>query len=364
MRHIQTIAALLFFGAAAACSVSLPTPIAKATPTPTPTPTVSVPTPIVESPAPIAAVFDPAHIAQVLGPAVAEVIVTTSRGGGLGSGFVISNSNGSSYLVTNNHVVSGASHVVVLMPDGRHFTATIQGTDPIQDIAVVKVADGTLPLAQFGDSTKLVVGQPVAAIGSPLGNQSTVTSGIISALHRSITAGSGGGTASEQLPDVLQTDAPINPGNSGGPLADADGKVIGVNTAGDTTSQGIGYAIPSLIAKRIAGDLMAGRKPGHPYVGVCFRTEDQQLASGGTFEGYGVQVISAQAGTPAAEAGIQSGDVIEQVDGIDLNNGQTLGGVIQLHSPGDKVSVTVLRAGATQTVSLTLGDRPAIPASC
>ena len=130
------------------------------------------------------------------------------------------------------------------------ITATVQGTDPIQDIAVVKVNDGSLPLAQFGDSTKVRVGQQVVAIGSPHGNQSSVTSGIISALHRALTATTRPGAPGEDLPDVLQTDAAINPGNSGGPLADADGNVIGVNTAMDATGQGIGYAIPSLIAKR------------------------------------------------------------------------------------------------------------------
>jgi S1-C subfamily serine protease len=333
----------------------------RSSPSPSPTPVVTIP---VVSPAPVAgAAFDPAHVVQVLGPAVAEIIVTSAGGGGIGSGFVIAHENGASYLVTNNHVVSGATKVVVLMPDGSHFTATVQGTDPIQDIAVVKVSDGQLPLAQFGDSTKLVAGQQVVAIGSPLGNQSSVTAGIISALHRTISAGGGNGAPAEDLPDVLQTDAAINPGNSGGPLADAEGNVIGVNTATASTAQGIGYAIPSLIAKRIAQDLIAGRAPGHPYMGVCYQSEDTALAGGAEVSGFGVVVTGTVAGAPAAKAGLRTGDVIEKVDGIDLNNGETLGGVIQPHAPGDTVQVTVLRGGSTTTLPLTLADRPASSAS-
>jgi len=337
-----------------------PTPSALASPTAI----VTIP---VVSPAPaISAAFDPARVVRVLGSAVAEMLVTQSTGTrGIGTGFVIAHENGASFLVTNNHVVAGATRVVVLMPDGRHFVAKVQGTDPIQDIAVVRVDDASLPLAQFGDSTKLVVGQQVVAIGSPHGNQSSVTSGIISALHRTLAATRGPGTPSEDLPDVLQTDAAINPGNSGGPLADADGNVIGVNTAVDATGQGIGYAIPSLIAKRIAQDLIAGRKPGHPYMGVCYQSEDAALASGKDVAGYGVLVTSALPGTPAAKAGLKAGDVIEKVDGVELNNGQTLGGAIQPKGPGDTVQLTVLRSGATTTLPLTLADRSSAPtASC
>src|SRR6202158_5026377 len=351
---------------AGACTVNpiwsrtSPTPHAAAS-------TTAVVTLPVASPAPVAAAaFDPARIVKVLGPAVAEILVTQSTGTrGIGTGFVIAHENGASHLVTTNHVVAGATRVVVLLPDGRHFVAKVQGTDPIQDIAVVKVDDGSLPLAHFGASTKLVVGQQVVAIGSPHGNQGSVTSGIISALHRALSATTRPGAPSEDLPDVLQTDAAINPGNSGGPLADADGNVIGVNTAVDATGQGIGYAIPSLIAKRIAQDLIAGRKPGHPYMGVCYQSEDAALASGKDLPGYGVLVTSALPGTPAAKAGLRAGDLIEKVDGIELNNGQTLGGAIQAKGPGDTVQLTILRSGATTAVPLTLADRPSAPtATC
>ncbi|MGA8922537.1 MAG: trypsin-like peptidase domain-containing protein [Candidatus Dormiibacterota bacterium] len=344
----------------AACTTH-PLGTSRSSPSPSPTPVVTIP---VVSPASVpGGAFDPAHVVQVLGPAVAEIIVTLAGGSAIGSGFVIAHENGASYLVTNNHVVAGATKVVVLMPDGQHFTATVQGTDPIQDIAVVKVSNGELPLAQFGDSTKLVAGQQVVAIGSPLGNQSSVTAGIISALHRTISAGGGNGAPAEDLPDVLQTDAAINPGNSGGPLADANGNVIGVNTATASTAQGIGYAIPSLIAKRIAQDLIAGRTPGHPYMGVCYQSEDTALAGGADVGGYGVVVTGTVAGAPAAKAGLRSGDVIEKVDGVDLNNGETLGGVIQPHAPGETVQLTVLRSGSTTILPLTLADRPAASAS-
>jgi serine protease Do len=297
---------------------------------------------------------------------VAEILVTQAAGTrGIGSGFVIAHEQGASYIVTNNHVIAEATRIVVLMPDGRHFLAKIQGSDPIQDLAVVKVDDASLPLAHFGDSTKLVVGQQVLAIGSPHGNQGSVTSGIISALHRTLTATNRPGTHSEDLPDVLQTDAAINPGNSGGPLADADGNVIGVNTAMDANSQGIGFAIPSLIAKRIAQDLIAGRKPGHPYMGICYQSEDAALAAGKDIPGFGVLVTSTLPGSPAAKAGLKAGDVIAKVDGIELNNGQTLGGAIQPKGPGATVQLTVLRAGATTTVPLTLADRSSAPtANC
>jgi S1-C subfamily serine protease len=365
MRFVKTSAAItLGLMVAVACTTH---PIGSRTSPspgslPSPTAVVTIP---VTSPAPVTSGgFNPAQVVQVLGPAVAELIVTQAGGGGgIGSGFVIAHDTGASFLVTNNHVVTSASRVIVLMPDGRHFTATVQGNDPLQDIAVVKVADDSLPLAQFGDSTKLVAGQQVVAIGSPLGNQSTVTAGIISALHRTISTSASGGVPAESLPDVLQTDAAINPGNSGGPLADAAGNVIGVNTATNSAGQGIGYAIPSLIAKRIAQDLIAGRKPGHPYLGVCFQPEDAFLIGGSDVAGYGVLVTAALPGTPAARAGLKTGDLIEKVDSVELNNGQTLGGAIQTHAPGETVQLTVLRGGSTTTLPLTLADRSSASSS-
>jgi serine protease Do len=305
--------------------------------------------------------FDSVRAAQVLSPSVALIIVTTSAGTGEGSGFVIQSQGGTSFLVTNNHVVDGGTKVQVAMPDGRHFIAAVQGTDPLEDVAVIKVGD-SLPVALFADSTRVQVGQPVVAIGSPLGSQGfgTVTVGVVSALHRTLSNVSSGDTrSSEALADVMQSDAPINPGNSGGPLGDGNGHVVGMNTANSSNAAGIGYAIPSRIVQRVAQNLIAGKSPGHPYLGVCFVTVEDALARDPSVKGYGVLVMGVAPDTPAQRAGLKNGDVIEKVDGVDLNNGQTFGGVIQLHNPGDPVRLTALRSGGTVQLNTLLGDRPA-----
>jgi S1-C subfamily serine protease len=317
-----------------------------------------------ETPAPGVApgALDATKIAQQLVPTVGLIILRTAAGLQEGSGFIVANESSVSYMATNNHVVAGASRVIVLMPDGKHFDADVQGTDPIQDVAVLRLSDPALPRAQFADSTKLQVGQPVIAIGSPLGqeNQGSVTSGIISGLHRFITAGGNPAAGnSETLPDVIQTDAAINPGNSGGPLVDAAGQVVGMNTAASSGATGIGYAIPSLIVKRIAEALIAGQKPGHPFLGIGFEDAATALARGDSFSGYGVLVTDVTPGSAADRGGVKRGDVIEKVDGVDLTNGQTLGGQIQIHNPGDQVTLTVLRGGSTTDLKVTLGDRPA-----
>jgi serine protease Do len=311
--------------------------------------------------------FDAAHAAQVLGPSVGLVIATGVSGtrgttNDEGSGFVFSSQGGTSYLLTNNHVIEGARRVQVLMPDGRHYTVDVLGADPIEDVAVLKVSD-TLPVAQLADSTKLQVGQPVVAIGSPQGSTGfdSVTVGIISALHRELTGvgGGGGGSQPENLDDVLQTDAAINPGNSGGPLGDGNGHVVGMDTAGNTNENGIGFAIPSAVLQRVIPSLVQGKQPGHPYVGVCFRAIEDALATSPDLQGYGIVVDRALPGGPADKAGLQTGDVIEKIDSTSLNNGQTLGGVLQLHNPGDTVKLTTLRNGSTKDLILTIGDRPA-----
>lgn len=307
--------------------------------------------------------FDATHAAQVLGPSVGLIIASGagSRGGNAeGSGFAFGSQAGTSYVLTNNHVIAGASRVQVVMPDGRHFVADVQGADQANDVAVLKVSD-RLPVAQFADSTKLQVGQPVVAIGSPLGSQGfgSVTTGVISALHRTLNnVGGGGAGSSESLADVLQTDAAINPGNSGGPLADTNGRVVGMNTAGTTNATGIGFAIPSAVLQRVAQSLVQGKTPGHPYVGICTQPVEAALATNPNIKGYGVVILRTLPGTPAEKAGIESGDVIQKVDHTDLNNGQTLGGVLQLHNPGDTVKMTALRQGSTVDLSVTLGDRP------
>jgi putative serine protease PepD len=299
-----------------------------------------------------------------LGPSVGLVIATNVGGQpGIseGSGFVFQVQGRTSYLMTNNHVIDGARQLQVVMPDGRHYVATVQGADPVDDIAVLKVGDSLNP-AQFADSSRLQVGQPVVAIGSPLGGQGfgTVTTGVVSALHRTLSSvGGGRGTSSESLADVIQTDAAINPGNSGGPLGDGNGRVVGMNTASSTGATGIGFAIPGAVLQKAAPSLLQGRVPGHPYLGVCFQDIESALASDSTIKGYGVVVSRALPGTPAEKAGLQPGDVIEKINGTDLNNGETLGGVLQLLNPGDTVHLTTLRGGSPADLTATLADRPA-----
>lgn len=309
--------------------------------------------------------FDAAHAAAVLGPSVGLIIVSLAGGHiAEGSGYVIDVKDGQSFLVTNNHVVDKQQKVQVLMPDGRHFLAAVQGTDPLEDVAVLKVPD-TLPKAEFADSTQLKPGQPVVAIGSPLGGQGfgSVTVGVISALHRTLTDVGTAGAAKESLPDVLQTDAPINPGNSGGPLADGAGHVVGMNTAGEQNANSVGFAIPSRVVQRIAGNLIAGRTPGHPYAGVSYLPIEEALVQHDV-EGYGVVVSCVVPNSPADQGGIKAQDVIENVDSRSLNNGQTFAGVLQLHNPGDNLPMSVLRGGKNVDVHVTLGERPATPAQC
>jgi S1-C subfamily serine protease len=365
--HATTLWVLAAIGLAA-CSSQPATSSGRPPGATSPTPSAAVaapPTAAAQGPTSVGG-FDAAHAAQVLGPSVGLVIATGVSGArgttnSEGSAFVFSSQGGTSFLLTNNHVIEGARRVQVLMPDGRHYTVDVQGADPIEDVAVLKVGD-TLPVAQLADSTKLQVGQPVVAIGSPQGSTGfdSVTVGIISALHRQLAnVGGGSGSQPENLNEVLQTDAAINPGNSGGPLADGNGHVVGMDTAGNTNENGIGFAIPSAVLQRVIPSLVQGKQPGHPYVGVCFRAIEDALATSPDLQGYGIVVDRALPGTPAERAGLQTGDVIEKIDGTSLNNGQTLGGVLQLHNPGDTVKLTTLRNGGTLDLSLTIGDRPA-----
>jgi putative serine protease PepD len=303
---------------------------------------------------------DTVRVAQNLGPAVGTVIARQAgqRGAALGSAFVVAHDSSKSYLVTNNHVVSGASALNVIMPLGKNLTAAVVGTDPFNDLAVISVPDSSLPAAVFGDSTQLKVGQAVVAIGSPLGNEGSVTSGVISALHRTIHAGSSQSTQSELLQDVLQTDASINPGNSGGPLADSQGRVVGVNVAIEGNANNIGFSIPSNIAQSVAQTLMRHEKVGHPFLGITYKTAIEATQDGQPFDGPGVLVVTVSPGSPAAQAGFKTDDILQSVDGVDIDNGETLGGLIQKHKVGDQVKFKVRRGGQTLTLTATLSDRP------
>jgi putative serine protease PepD len=298
-------------------------------------------------------------VAKALGPTVGTVIATEPGGeNAIGSGFVIAHTRSLSYLLTNQHVVSGAQSVHVAMPNGQTDTATVVGSDAFDDLAVISVPDPKLPVAQFGKSSTLRVGQTVIAIGSPLGNTGSVTQGVISALHRTIKAGSSSGNSSETLQDVLQTDAAIDPGNSGGPLADAAGRVIGVNVAYAGSNNRIGYSIPSDLADVVAQRLIKGQKVQHPFLGISYLTGTDAVQSGRGFDGPGVLVTQVQAKSPAESAGIKVDDIIVAVDGTDIDNGQTLGGLISTKKVGQTVSFRINRKGSASTVQATLIERP------
>ena len=302
----------------------------------------------------------PEQVASKLTPAVATVINIQGQGGGLGSAVVMAHDDHVSYLLTNNHVVAGATSLTVLLPDGKTFDkATLVGADTLDDVAVISVPDTTLPVATFGKSSTLKVGQEVVAIGSPLGNESSVTAGIISALHRTINAGDQNASKSETLEDVLQTDASINPGNSGGPLADSNGDVIGINVAVSSGGTNIGYSIPSDLARRVAEQLIAHQPVQHPFLGVAYYDAIDAVQNGKSFTGPGVLVTQLEPGAPAVKAGVQVNDIIVSVDGTDIDNGNTLGGLIQGHSDGDTVHLGIKRGSQTLTLSAVLEERPA-----
>ncbi len=312
-------------------------------------------------------------VAAKVSPAVVRITVTgTTNAGdlgvipesGVGSG-VIYDSNG--WILTNKHVVEGGDRFDVELNDGRVLSGTVYGIDTLTDLAIVKVDGTDLPSAAIGESDALKVGQLVIAIGSPLGTYSnSVTSGIVSATGRTITTDG----SDKPLSNLIQTDAAINPGNSGGPLLDADGNVIGINTAIASGSNGIGFAIPIDIARPIMAQAVAGEKLARPYLGISFVTISRQYADEhslpvnegalvGGLDANGQPTEGVKSGTPAAEAGIQDGDIITKIGDRVLDDEHPLDATLSQYSPGDVVAVEVLRDGQTITLNVTLGTRPA-----
>jgi len=311
-----------------------------------------------------------AGIAARVLPSVVSINVSGSGEQDTGSG-VILRSDG--YILTNNHVVSAAANggsVSVAFNDGSSAPARIVGTDQEDDLAVVKVAKTGLPAATLGRSASIRVGDPVLAVGSPLGLQGTVTSGIVSSLNRPVDTTSDqqnidpfGGSSSPTPPTVIsaiQTDAAINPGNSGGPLVDSNGNVIGINSAiastgsplgGQAGNIGVGFAIPIDQASVIAQELIKTGKASHPLLGVSL--------SGNATDSNGnpiARVLAVSSGGPAANAGIQVGDVIVAVNGQPTSGSDAVIAAIRTHQPGQTVQVTVERNGSRKTVSATLID--------
>jgi S1-C subfamily serine protease len=283
---------------------------------------------------------------------VVEVIVTTAEGGTFGdgttpqaqgSGFVYDDEG---HVITNQHVVGDAQEVRVRFADGSSYPATIVGADPSTDLAVLDVdapAAKLQPL-DLADSSGLVIGSGVVAIGSPFGLEGTITSGIVSALHRAITAPNG-----FTIDDAIQTDAAINHGNSGGPLLDLRGRVIGVNAqirSDGGGNEGVGFAIPSSTVRRIADEIITDGQVEHAYLGISLEPEGE------------ASITSVRDGTPAADAGLRVGDVITELNGRAVASGAELRGQLDRHEPGESVRLTVRRGGDDVTVTVTLGTRP------
>jgi putative serine protease PepD len=291
-----------------------------------------------------------AGVARQVLPSVVTVRVT----GAIGSGFVISPDG---YVVTNDHVVEGANGTVsVSFSDGSSSSATVVGRDPESDIAVIKVAKKNLTAVQLGDSDSIAVGDPVLAFGSPLALVNTVTSGIVSALDRTIQAGDPGGTVRYYA--AIQTDAAVNQGNSGGPLVDAAGRVVGVNSVissvggSDTEAGNIGlaFAIPINQAKRVATDIIDHGKARRTVIGAEVATAG---ATGSTGSG-GAKLRSVEPAGPAATAGLKSGDVVTKIDGHVLEDGTDLIALVRKYAPDSVVAVEYRRGTKIQTASVTL----------
>ena len=270
---------------------------------------------------------------------------------------------GDTYIITNDHVVKGASAIVVTAADGVRRTAKLIGTDPDTDIAVVRIAGKVALIALAPSGSKLAVGQMAIAIGSPFGLQHSVTSGVVSATHRSLPGGSSDNTLGVYpLVDVIQTDAAINPGNSGGALVDRSGRLIGVSSAIYTSSgssAGIGFAIPVDTATRIADEVIAGGKALHPFLGVVGQTIDDQLATQKKLTvKEGALVVEVTKGTGAEKAGLNSGDVVVSLDTTPIRSMDDLLLAVRLTRVGQTVKLGIIRDGKKMTLTMTVGDKP------
>jgi S1-C subfamily serine protease len=301
--------------------------------------------------------IDVKSIAALVTPSVVSIKVTSSLGSGTGSGSVYKSDSNVSYIITNNHVIESAvttGTILVELLNGNTLTAQIVGRDAAYDLAVLKVNRGNLPTVTVGDSSKISVGDPVVAIGSPLGLASTVTSGIVSALNRPVTTGTSG---AESFVNAIQTDAAINPGNSGGALLDSLGRIIGVNSAIATVSSGgvsgnigLGFSIPINEAKRVIDELIATGKSTRPFLGVEFDT---------SFTGTGAKILRLTSGEAAEKAGIPAGSIITSIGGLRIAD--TTAAVVRIRSyaPGSTVSIVVdLPNGSDKTFTVTLGSTP------
>ncbi|NJL05824.1 MAG: PDZ domain-containing protein [Chloroflexaceae bacterium] len=290
-------------------------------------------------------------------PAVVTVINRNAGDAGSGSGVVISNEG---HIITNHHVVENAEQLSVVFADSSRQEATLIGSDPLSDIAIIKI-DGQVPaVAAIGSSEILEPGEMVIAIGSPLGNfRNTVTSGIVSALNRSVGNFEG----------LIQTDASINRGNSGGPLINLRGEVVGINTLvvrgngvmlGGDQAEGLGFAVPSTIFKNVSTQLIDTGQMKYPYLGIRYNMIDGEIAAEQSLPVQsGAFVASVEPNTPAEQAGLQADDIVIAVNGTSLAVDNSLRYVLTQYRPGDTVKLTVQRGSEELTLDVTLGTRPA-----
>ncbi len=338
------------------------------------------------------------EVAQKASPSVVTISVAGAQGGGTGSGVILSQDG---YILTNTHVVTldgatGSPEIQVTTTDGRNFSADLVGTDPIADLAVIKLRDASgLPTIEFADSDSLNVGEMTVAIGAPLGLSNTVTNGIVSALNRSIqvasaaapeddssSGDSGGQTPFDfwELPSpgqsqqdqstqsaaislaVIQTDAAINPGNSGGALLDSDGNLIGINvaiaSAGGSSSTsasgniGVGFAIPSNFAKRIADEIIEDGQASHGLLGASVSDADED---GNVLPVSGAYIVRTTNGGAAANAGLQAGDIVTGINGVGVSSSTDLTAQVRVLQGGAETEITYVRDGEETTVDVTLG---------
>lgn len=289
---------------------------------------------------------------------------------GQGTGFIIDKRG---YILTNNHVVENARDITVTLSTGKKLPATLIGRDPTSDLAVIKISEENInEVAELGDSSELLVGQKALAIGNPFGLGQTLTTGIISALNRSIIT-----EEETRIDEVIQTDAPINPGNSGGPLLNSNGEVIGINTSIFTTSggyQGIGFAIPINQAKEIAAQLIATGKVARPWLGVASWISINELSGYLDFGiDYGLLIVQIYQGSPAAQAGLKGGDrmvilgryrlyvggdIITSIDGNTISELSDIDRMLRKKKVGDRITVKVFRDGRLMDVPVTLTEKP------
>ncbi|TMC30841.1 MAG: PDZ domain-containing protein [Chloroflexi bacterium] len=305
------------------------------------------------------------NVADQDGKAVVEIKTTISSADtfiqqeqhGIGSGFIV-RSDG--YIVTNNHVVENARQLqVVLRDQAKAYDARVVGTSPDDDVAVLKIDAQSLPTLNFGDSSALKVGQLAIAIGSPLGQQNSVTKGVISALHRSISVPDPTTGNTENILNAIQTDAQINPGNSGGPLLNSAGQVVGVNFAIEQAQAGpgLGFALDGNAARDIANQLIQTGHVNRPFLGVTYQQLDETAAAANGLV-VGALVTDITPGSPADHAGVKVHDVITKVNDQAIDDLHPLKDVLRQYAPGTKVSVTVYRGGKNQTLQVTLGTHP------